>query len=1149
MKFTLSTPSNPSQAGGAPSPFNESLLILGYQIAAALVVMALSLVCFNFYNDVSLQPVCVPVTGLALAALLIDRKYLVPGLFAGLLLARVLLNPDPVWASVLVVAGNAAEVLLASRLLRNYHFSAKGLDTAYNFGVLCLVALVSPMASSTMLVIAQALNPQVSASVTLAAVNSYWLADTVSTIQIVCVTLLWIPLVGKRSQGQAWLELGVAMVGSLLVGQIVFFEWMHEAFGAIGNGYWLFLIVLAIALRVGCHGVAAVLLLVTAQALEGAAHGLGFFAADVQRTHLVNLWCYLGVLTVVGMSFSIVLRSRIVNEARLRASEEQLLEAQRLASLAVWSWDVETDTHYWSPWIYEFYGRDPSLGPAPYPDSRAYFTEASWARINEGVKECLKSGARYECEAEVIRPDGARRWIIVRGEGKRNQEGKVIGLVGTLQDITTRKTAQLRLASSESNFRALFENSPTAKLALDPTSGKILQANQNASKLWGYTQREMVELSMLDITFPEDRLVSQHRLAAIHAGDLAGNVHFEKRYLRKDGSNFWAEVAITVVRDENNRVLFNIASIIDTTERRRIESQISQLTMTVEQSPESIVITDTNAIIEYVNESYVRTSGYSREELVGNNSRMLQSGKTPHSTFVSLWQKLTNGESWEGEFINRTKDGTDYIEHAIISPIRNADGLITHFAGVKENITEKVRSRNQLHRLAYFDPVTELPNLLMLRDHIGKALEQSAQFGTFCALISLNIDRFKTVTDANGPGFGDRLLKLIAERLVQNMYAADVVARVSGDEFCLLVADLDSTLQPAALRAMEVSQKIHAAMRRPLLLDNREYVLTACHGIALFAGDEEVSANEIVRRANTAMHHAKSRGYEQSVFFDKNLEQLVRRRLDVEGELRVAVRDSQLRVFLQSQVDRDGVIQGAEALVRWQHPENGLIAPGRFIPIAEESNLIVDIDNWMLAEVCKRIAVLPQLPIRVSVNISARHFNQIDFVEQVRHILSQSGANPARLTLEITEGVVIGNLDDVIVKMQALGALGMHFSMDDFGTGYSSLSYLKRLPIHELKIDRSFIQEVTSDPNDAALVEGILAVTRHLKLRVVAEGVETTGQAQFLNERATVLHQGYLFGRPEPFDEWMAKYPMPPVQTSYQYSRRFLNKPPGPDVH
>jgi predicted signal transduction protein with EAL and GGDEF domain len=358
----------------------------------------------------------------------------------------------------------------------------------------------------------------------------------------------------------------------------------------------------------------------------------------------------------------------------------------------------------------------------------------------------------------------------------------------------------------------------------------------------------------------------------------------------------------------------------------------------------------------------------------------------------------------------------------------------------------------------------------------------------------------------------------------------DTLARLAGDEFAILLQDLGHHRDVASRRALAVAEKIHASMQLPFCFDrDDETTVTASVGITLIPESADDAPEDVLRRANTALHRAKDAGGNQTAFFENDMGVAARQRYTVERELRRAIPAGELRLYLQPQVDIAGHPVGAEALVRWQHPERGLLPPAVFIGIAEESDLIVDLGMWVLADVCRLMAreTMAGYPLRLSANISPRHFRQPGFVPWVKDLLAATGADPTHLTLEVTEGLAIDNIDAIVAKMSELTALGIHFSVDDFGTGYSSLSYIKRMPIHELKIDKSFVQDAPIDPNDAALVETILSVAEHMHLQVVAEGVETEAQARFLNDRAGALgliHQGYLYGKPAPAEDWIARW-------------------------
>jgi diguanylate cyclase (GGDEF)-like protein/PAS domain S-box-containing protein len=453
----------------------------------------------------------------------------------------------------------------------------------------------------------------------------------------------------------------------------------------------------------------------------------------------------------------------------------------------------------------------------------------------------------------------------------------------------------------------------------------------------------------------------------------------------------------------------------------------------------------------------------------------------------------------------------------------DADGTPTVSHGTTQDISELKRAEAQIHLLVYYDALTGLPNRSLLSERLVQAIAAGAHRPRCGAMILLNIDRFKNINDARGMALGDHLLQSIAQRLKAAVRDGDTVARLSADEFAILLPDMDTHSAPGGRQALTVGEKIRATLRQSFVIDGDEVAITASLGITLFPEDGDDTQGAILRRADMALHRAKAAGGNLSALFEIGMDAAALQRFNIETELRRGIQAGELRLYLQPQVDDQERVVGAEALVRWQHPQRGLLLPGVFIPIAEESDLIVDLGAWVMAESCRLIAQedMAGNPLRLSVNLSPRQFRQPGFVAWMHDLLAATEADPSLLTLEVTEGLVIDNIGDVVSKMSDLTALGIHFSLDDFGTGYSSLGYLKRLPIHELKIDKSFVQDAPDSPHDAALVETILEVARHMHLAVVAEGVETQVQADFLNARATLIHQGYLYGKPEPATVWL----------------------------
>lgn len=556
------------------------------------------------------------------------------------------------------------------------------------------------------------------------------------------------------------------------------------------------------------------------------------------------------------------------------------------------------------------------------------------------------------------------------------------------------------------------------------------------------------------------------------------------------------------------------------------EKALGKLSLVVEQSPENVIITDLEGRIEYVNGAFVTNTGYSREEVIGRNSRLLKSGRTSESTYRRLWKTLLQGNVWRGEFINRRKDGSEFVELAAIAPLRGVDGKISHYVAVKQDITDKNRAAAEINRLAYYDSLTGLPNRSLLMDRLGMMLAASRRNARMHALILFNIDRFKNLNNARGHQVGDALLIAVGGRLSALLREGDTLARLAADEYAMLLPDLGSNGEMASRRALATAERIHGDLLLPYRFEGEETRLTASLGICLCPQGDDDSPQEILRRADTALRRAKETGGGQTAFFDTDMGETAEQRFQIERELRSGIPEGQLRLFLQPQVDAAGNLAGAEALVRWQHPDRGLLPPGVFIPIAEESGLIVELGAWVLKEACALMARerMDGRTLRLSVNLSPRHFRQANFVPWMTSLLAASGADPSHLTLEVTEGLVIHSISEVVGKMSELAEMGLHFSVDDFGTGYSSLAYLKRLPVQELKIDKTFVQDAPTDLNDAALVETILSVADHMHLRVVAEGVETEEQAEFLNARASVIHQGYLYGKPEAAEVWLERW-------------------------
>lgn len=569
--------------------------------------------------------------------------------------------------------------------------------------------------------------------------------------------------------------------------------------------------------------------------------------------------------------------------------------------------------------------------------------------------------------------------------------------------------------------------------------------------------------------------------------------------------------------DAANRKRFVVLAR-DITERRRAEAEL-RVAATAFEAREGMMITDPRGKIIRVNKAFTDITQYSVEEVIGKTPRLLRSGRHDAEFYEDMWKKICGEGNWRGEIWNRRKSGEVFPEWLTITAVRNNQGDITHFVSTLTDITELKQNEERIHHLAFFDPLTHLPNRRLLRDRLEHAVATSLRQQSHGAILFIDLDDFKTLNDNRGHHIGDLLLVAVAERLRNSVREQDTVARLGGDEFVVVLEGLGEARDEAATFAQRVAEKILANLNQVYHLEEREYFNSPSIGICLF-GDSHVAIDDLLKQADQAMYHAKAAGRNTLRFFDPEMQTLTAQRFALQHEIREALQHNQFQLYYQPQIDAQGVVRGAEALVRWIHPERGMVSPMEFIPVAEDSGLIIPLGNWIVEAACKQLVKWAESPatahLNVAINVSARQFQQANFVEQLLHTIQNTGANPAHLKLELTESMLVNNPQDIITKMDALKAHGIKFSLDDFGTGYSSLSYLKRLPINELKIDKSFVNDILTDPNDAAIARMVIRLAQSMDLMVIAEGVETKAQRDWLEHEGCHKYQGYYFGKPVP---------------------------------
>ena len=557
-----------------------------------------------------------------------------------------------------------------------------------------------------------------------------------------------------------------------------------------------------------------------------------------------------------------------------------------------------------------------------------------------------------------------------------------------------------------------------------------------------------------------------------------------------------------------------------------LANQRDMMVKAFESSNSGVMITDSAVKIIEVNSAFTRTTGYQSEEVFGENPHVLASGRHDHEFFQEMWSDIESVGHWEGEIWNRRKNGEVYPAWLNIDSVLDENGKVQYYVGMLSDISKRKEAEAQIHQLAFYDPLTQLPNRRLLLERLHQAFGTSARSGQHGAVLFLDLDNFKTLNDTKGHEIGDLLLAEVAKRLNACVSDGDTVARLGGDEFVVVLESLSAVADEAAAEADMVAERIRAQLSLPYRLANRDYRTTPSIGIVLFSGNLQ-SLDDVMKYADTAMYQAKTAGRNAIRFYDPVMQAAVEARADLEEELRHALELHQLCLYYQIQMDSRNRPRGAEVLLRWQHPERGLIAPSQFIPLAEESGLIVPIGLWVLQTACTQLKTWRNdkltRDLTLAVNVSAKQFRSPNFVAQVQRTVVESGAKPALLKLELTESIVLENVEDTIAKMRELKLFGVSFSMDDFGTGYSSLQYLKQLPLDQIKIDQSFVRDIVTDTNDAAIVQTIIAMGEVLGLNVIAEGVETEAQREFLDSRGCHSFQGYLFGRPMPLSDFEAQ--------------------------
>lgn len=716
-------------------------------------------------------------------------------------------------------------------------------------------------------------------------------------------------------------------------------------------------------------------------------------------------------------------------------------------------------------------------------------------------------GKGFDVEYRIVRPsDGATRWVRGIGQTECDDAGRPIRHRCSIQDVTEHREQAM------AEQRAILGNQMIGVAAV--RDDRIAWANEAFEAMLGYDRSELSgmptrQLYANDLDYAQGQAMCR---------SLAGNDinHSEREFVRKDGRRIWIAKAAALLPRTGQGPEY-LWTFVDISERKEAEQRLRLAASVFASANEGIIITTPDGAIIDTNEAFTRITGYQRDEVLGKNPRILGSGRHDREFFANVWRDLERKSHWYGEIWNRRKNGDTYPENLSIAAVRDAQGTTQHYVGVFSDITTLKDRERQLEHFAHYDALTHLPNRVLLADRLQYAMTQAQRRGNHLAIVYLDLDGFKAVNDSYGHETGDRLLIGVTDHLREALREGDTLARIGGDEFVVVLSDLEN--REAAIPPLE---RLLAAAAQPVILGNLEIKISASLGFTIFPQSEAIDADQLLRQADQAMYQAKLSGRNRYHLFDAEHDRSMRGRHDSLEHIRQGLAHNEFVLHFQPKVNMySGAVLGAEALIRWRHPERGLLSPGEFLPLIENHPLNIDIGQWVIETALAQMTAWQAQGLRlpVSVNVSGNHLLQADFVDRLRDALAQHSLMANMLSLEVLETSALEDISHATRTIEACRTLGVSCALDDFGTGYSSLTYLKRLPATLLKIDQSFIRDMLNDPDDLAILDGVIGLASAFHREVIAEGVETIQQGELLLQLGCELAQGYGIARPMSGDQ------------------------------
>jgi diguanylate cyclase (GGDEF)-like protein/PAS domain S-box-containing protein len=809
-------------------------------------------------------------------------------------------------------------------------------------------------------------------------------------------------------------------------------------------------------------------------------------------------------------------------DSALRELATSLEESQRIAGLGSYLLDLKSMTWTSSGVLDEIFGIGPSYGRTRDGWLALVHPEDSEMMANH-LAQVLEVHSPFDREYRIVRAsDHENRWVHGRGRIGFDDAGRPVSMRGVIQDITERKRTEADLRQSEELLQLFIRHAPAA-LAMFDLNMRYIAASRRWKESFALGDRDIIGHSHYEV-FPDipPKWVVAHRRGL--GGEILKND--EDRYERHDGSVQWLRWEIRPWLTGTGVIGGIIIFTEDITARKQAEAHLEQAASVFTHAAEGIVIADPSGIILDVNDSFTQITGYTREEAVGRNTNLLRSGRHSKELYSNMWRDLLETAHWSGEIWNRAKDGRIFAEMLTITAVRDKDGNTRQYVALFSDITTEKEQEQALRRMAHYDLLTGLPNRALLSDRLQHAMVQTVRRGAMLAVVCLDLDNFKALNDHCGHEIGDEILTTIAHRMKSVLRKDDILARLGGDEFIAVLLDFDNCDQclPLVKQVLESASQVIPVREHPIRL-------SASAGISCYPQSEDVDADQLLRQAGQALYQSKIGGKNRYQIYDPRLALSLRGHQEDLQRIRKALIGNELLLHYQPKMNMaTGAVAGAEALIRWRHPERGILLPGEFLPTIEGHPLSLELGEWVIENVLRQMEIwrTSGLDIPVSVNIPAYQLQQAEFATHLSAALAAHPTiNPSRLEIEVLESGTLPDMAQVSQVIHSCGKLGVSFALDDFGTGYSSLAYLKRLPVDVLKIDQTFVRDMLDDPEDLTIVEGMLGLASAFRRQPVAEGVETVEQGILLLRLGCQIAQGFGIAHPMPAEElsgWLASW-------------------------